>query len=97
MTVAHSVREDEVLAVAAAMLRYGLPKTGASCVLLEVSQHDEGIWLVLVVPEAAGTDVCGDPGALMVVDSIADRWGSSGATGRPSTLWALLRMRLSAG
>jgi len=100
MTVAGVVdmgRDEDALAVAAAMLRYVLPRTGALGVLLEVRRHDEGTWVALVFRAVAGIDACSDPGELMVIDSIADRWGCSGAAGLPSTLWALLRTHQRVG
>jgi hypothetical protein len=97
MIVADRQRDEKVLTVAAAMLGYVLPTTEASRVLLDVRRDYEGTWLALVAPATAGPNARSDPGELMVIDSIADRWGSSGATGLPSILWALLRTRQSAG
>jgi len=84
-------RDRDVAAVGAAMLRYRLPGTGAESVRLEVSRDGERTWLRLIFPLAEAIGVEGDPGELMLVDSLADRWGTRGGTERPSTLWALLR------
>jgi hypothetical protein len=84
-------RDRDAVAVGAAMLRYRLPDAGAESVQLEVSRDDEGTWLRLTFPVSDGITAEGDPGELMVVDSIADRWGAQGGTELPSTLWALLR------
>ena len=47
-----SQRDRDVLSVAAAMLRYGLPDAGTSGVRLEASRDDGGTWLRLIFPAA---------------------------------------------
>ena len=85
--------DHDVLTVAVAMLRYGLPGTGAEGVRLEASRDDNGTWLRLIFPvgKAEAPRQCsGDAGELMQIDAIADRWGHRGGTELPSTLWAIL-------
>lgn len=94
MTVgrARGGRGEDVLAVAAAMLRYALPDVEADGIRLETSRDSEGTWLRLIYPP--GDSACGrhsDASELMLIDSVADRWGVHGGPALPSTLWALLR------
>jgi hypothetical protein len=85
-------RDGDVLAVLGAMLRYTLPGTCADGMCLEISQDGDGIWLRLTRPAAsAARSAYSDPAELMVIDAVADRWGSYGTFGLSSTLWALLR------
>ncbi len=68
----------------------GLPDAGTAGLRLETSRDDGGTWLRLTFPADAAR-VGGDQGELMLVDSMADRWGHRGGTDLPTTLWALLR------
>jgi hypothetical protein len=85
-------RDADVLTLAVAMLRYALPGTCADRMCLEISPDGDGIWLRLTRPAASALrSVYGDPAELMLIDAVADHWGSYGTFGLSSTLWALLR------
>ncbi len=84
-------RDGDVLAVAEAMLRYGLLDAGVEGVRLDARRDDDGTWLRLIFPAGDAVRAGGDAGELMLIDSMAERWGSQGGTELPSTLWVLLR------
>jgi hypothetical protein len=85
-------RDQDVLAVATAMLRYALPDIEEDGIRLETSQDADGIWLRLIRPPGGlMPSRRGDTSELMLIDSVADNWGTHGGTDLPSILWALLR------